>query len=238
MLFTALSFDRCGFDMFFRRCFPSLFILLFNPSDAVAYRPLAVGKSGARIGGASLAQFRFIQQLPGNQYHDHHPIQARRRQWRRFASAVSVAKARQFAIPAVNVINTSTVNAVIETAQELKSPAIIQFSNGGAQFYAGKGLNNDAQRACIAGGIAGANHVHQLAELYGATVVLHTGPRGKKIIALDRWPSRRRRAVLQAAWKTSVQSHMLDLSEEPIHENIDICKRYLERMSKMNMTLE
>jgi fructose-bisphosphate aldolase class II len=149
-----------------------------------------------------------------------------------------LAKARQFAIPAVNVINTSTVNAVIETAQELKSPAIIQFSNGGAQFYAGKGLNNDAQRACIAGGIAGANHVHQLAELYGATVVLHTDHAAKKLLPWIDGLLDAGEQFFKQHGKPLFSSHMLDLSEEPIHENIDICKRYLERMSKMNMTLE
>ncbi len=130
-------------------------------------------------------------------------------------------------MPAVNVINTSTVNAVMETARELNSPAIIQFSNGGAQFYAGKALGNEAQRACIAGGISGAQHIHLLAELYGATVVLHTDH------AADAGEKH-----FKAHGKPLFSSHMLDLSEEPIHENIEICKRYLERMSKMDMTLE
>ena len=94
----------------------------------------------------------------------------------------ALAKSRSFALPAINVINTSTVNAVMETAAEIKSPAIIQFSNGGAQFYAGKALNNDAQRACIAGGISGANHIHLLAEMYGASVVLHTDHAAKKLL--------------------------------------------------------
>ena len=149
-----------------------------------------------------------------------------------------LAKAKQFAIPAVNVINTSTVNAVIETAKELNSPAIIQFSNGGAQFYAGKGLNNDGQRACIAGGIAGANHVHQLAELYGATVVLHTDHAAKKLLPWIDGLLDAGEQFYKAHGKPLFSSHMLDLSEEPIHENIETCKRYLERMSKIGMTLE
>mgnify|MGYP000852040788 FL=1 len=150
----------------------------------------------------------------------------------------ALAKQKQFAMPAVNVINTSTVNAVIETAKELNSPAIIQFSNGGAQFFAGKGLNNDGQRACIAGGISGARHVHQLAELYGATVVLHTDHAAKKLLPWIDGLLDAGELYFKAHGKPLFSSHMLDLSEEPLHENIDICKRYLERMSKMNMTLE
>ncbi len=150
----------------------------------------------------------------------------------------ALAKQKRFAMPAVNVINTSTVNAVIETAKELNSPAIIQFSNGGAQFFAGKGLNNDAQRACIAGGISGAHHVHQLAELYGATVVLHTDHAAKKLLPWIDGLLDAGELYFKAHGKPLFSSHMLDLSEEPLHENIDICKRYLERMSKMNMTLE
>ena len=94
----------------------------------------------------------------------------------------ALAKARQFALPAVNVINTSTVNAVMETARDLNAPAIIQFSNGGAQFYAGKGLDNAGQRACIAGAVSGARHIHLLAEMYGATIVLHTDHAAKKLL--------------------------------------------------------
>ncbi len=148
------------------------------------------------------------------------------------------AKERQFAMPAVNVINTSTVNAVIETAKELNSPAIIQFSNGGAQFFAGKGLGNESQRACIAGGISGANHVHQLAELYGAVVVPHTDHAAKKLLPWIDGLLDAGETFYKTNGKPLFSSHMLDLSEEPIHENIDICKRYLERMSKMDMTLE
>ncbi len=130
----------------------------------------------------------------------------------------ALAKAKQFALPAVNVINTSTVNAVMEAAKELNSPAIIQFSNGGAQFFAGKGLDNTNQRSCIAGAVSGAHHIHQLAELYGATIILHTDHAAKKLLP----------------WIDG----LLDVSEEPIEENIEICKRYLARMSKMGMTLE
>jgi len=150
----------------------------------------------------------------------------------------ALAKARQFALPAVNVINTSTVNAVIETARDLKSPAIIQFSNGGAQFFAGKGLDNAGQRACIAGAISGARHVHLLAELYGATVILHTDHAAKKLLPWIDGLLDAGEAHFNTHGKPLFSSHMLDLSEEPLGENIEICKRYLERMSKMGMTLE
>ena len=150
----------------------------------------------------------------------------------------ALAKARQFALPAVNVINTSTVNAVIETARDLNSPAIIQFSNGGAHFYAGKGLDNAGQRAAIAGAVSGAQHIHLLAELYGATIVLHTDHAAKKLLPWIDGLLDAGEAHYQSHGKPLFSSHMLDLSEEPLHENIEICQKYLERMSKMGMTLE
>ena len=149
-----------------------------------------------------------------------------------------LAKEKQFALPAVNVINTSTVNAVMETAAELKSPAIIQFSNGGAQFFAGKGLDNAAHRACIVGAVSGAQHVHLLAEQYGATVVLHTDHAAKKLLPWIDGLLDAGERHFKTHGKPLFSSHMLDLSEEPIVENIEICKRYLQRMSKMGMTLE
>ncbi len=148
------------------------------------------------------------------------------------------AKARQFALPAVNVINTSTINAVMETAAEIKSPAIIQLSNGGAQFYAGKGLNNDNQRACVVGSVSAAMHTHALAEMYGATIVLHTDHAAKKLLPWIDGLLSAGEKYFAAHGRPLYSSHMLDLSEEPLHENIEICKRYLERMSKLGMTLE
>jgi fructose-bisphosphate aldolase class II len=149
-----------------------------------------------------------------------------------------LAKEKGFAMPAVNVVGSSSVNSVLETAAELNAPVIIQFSNGGAHFNAGKGLSNDSQKAAIAGGIAGALHVHEMAKLYGATVILHTDHCAKKLLP---WID----GLLDAGEKHYKQfgtplysSHMIDLSEEPIEENIEISKRYLERMSKMGMTLE
>jgi len=150
----------------------------------------------------------------------------------------ALAKAGKFALPAINVINSSTVNAVMETAAELKSPAILQFSNGGAQFYAGKALNNDGQRACIAGAVLGAKHVHALAELYGATVVLHTDHAAKKLLPWIDGLLDAGEQYFKETGKPLFSSHMLDLSEESLEENIEICEKYLARMSKIGMTLE
>ncbi len=148
------------------------------------------------------------------------------------------AKEKGFALPAVNVVGSNSINTVMETASALNSPVIIQFSNGGAHFNAGKGLSNENQRAAIAGGVAGAKHIHELAKLYGATVILHTDHCAKKLLP---WVDGLLDAGEEHFKKTGVplySSHMLDLSEEPIEENIEISKRYLERMSKMGMTLE
>ena len=148
------------------------------------------------------------------------------------------AKEKGFALPAVNVTGSSTVNAVMETAADLNSPVIIQFSNGGAHFNAGKGLSNENQKAAIAGGVAGAKHIHELAKVYGATVILHTDHCAKKLLP---WIDGLLDAGEQFFKETGnplYSSHMIDLSEEPIEENIEICKTYLERMSKIGMTLE
>lgn len=148
------------------------------------------------------------------------------------------AKEKGFALPAVNVVGSNTINAVLETAAELNSPVIIQFSNGGAQFNAGKGLSNEGQQAAIKGAIAGAKHVHEMAEAYGATVILHTDHCAKKLLPWIDGLLDASEEHYEKTGKPLYSSHMIDLSEEPIEENIDICKRYLERMSKMDMTLE
>jgi fructose-bisphosphate aldolase, class II len=154
------------------------------------------------------------------------------------SALLSYANKNDFALPAVNVVGTNTVNAVMETAKAVNSPVIIQFSNGGSSFYAGKSLPNKNQEAAIAGAISGAMHVHQIAEMYGIPVVLHTDHCAKKLLP---WID----GLLDAGEKFYAQhgkplfsSHMIDLSEEPIEENIEICAKYLERMSKMGMTLE
>jgi len=148
------------------------------------------------------------------------------------------AKEKGFALPAVNVTGSSTVNAVMETAARLKAPVIIQFSNGGAHFNAGKGLSNENERAAIAGGIAGAKHIHTLAELYGATVILHTDHCAKKLLPWIDGLLDAGEEFFKQTGKPLYSSHMIDLSEEPIEENIELCKTYLERMSKIGMTLE
>lgn len=148
------------------------------------------------------------------------------------------AKEKGFALPAVNVTSSCTVNAVLEAAAKVNSPVIIQFSNGGALYNAGKGLSNENERAAIAGGIAGAKHIHELAELYGATVILHTDHCAKKLLPwIDGLLDASEKHFAETG-KPLYSSHMIDLSEEPIEENIEICKKYLARMSKMGMTLE
>jgi len=149
-----------------------------------------------------------------------------------------IAKAHNFALPAINVVGSNSVNAVMEVAKIVNAPVIIQFSNGGAQFYAGKSLNNDGQKASVAGAIAGALHVHLLAEHYGIPVILHTDHAAKKLlpwidILLDEGEK-----FFEKNGKPLYSSHMLDLSEEPLEENIEICKKYLSRMSKIGMFLE
>ncbi len=148
------------------------------------------------------------------------------------------AKAEHFAMPAVNVIGTNSVNAVLEAAREVNSPVIIQFSNGGAAFYAGKGLSNESEKAAIAGAVSGAHHIHQLAEYYGVPVILHTDHAAKKLLPWIDGLLDAGEVFYKQHGKPLFSSHMLDLSEEPLEENLEICKRYLERMSKMGMTLE
>ncbi|MFT5862389.1 MAG: fructose-bisphosphate aldolase class II [Flavobacteriales bacterium] len=148
------------------------------------------------------------------------------------------AKEKGFAIPAVNVIGSNSTNVVLETAAALNAPVIIQFSNGGGQFNAGKGLSNEGQAAAIAGSVAGAMHVHEMAKAYGATVILHTDHCAKKLLPWIDGLLDASETYYKATGKSLYSSHMIDLSEEPIEENIAICKSYLERMSKMDMTLE
>lgn len=148
------------------------------------------------------------------------------------------AKEQKFALPAINVTTTSTVNAVMETAAKLNSPVIIQFSNGGCLFYAGKTLSNEGERAAILGGISGAKHVHALAEAYGVTVILHTDHCAKKLLPWIDGLLDAGEAHFKETGKPLYSSHMIDLSEEPLVENLEICKRYLARMSKIGMTLE
>ncbi len=148
------------------------------------------------------------------------------------------AKEKGFAMPAVNVIGSNTINTVLETAAALNAPVIIQFSNGGAHFNAGKGLSNEGQNAAVAGGVAGAKHIHVMAEAYGVPVILHTDHCAKKLLPWIDGLLDAGEIFFKETGKPLYSSHMIDLSEEPIEENIEICKKYLERMSKIGMTLE
>ncbi|MCX7084582.1 MAG: class II fructose-bisphosphate aldolase [Methylococcales bacterium] len=150
----------------------------------------------------------------------------------------AICKENNFAMPAVNVINTDSINAVLEAAAKVKSPVVVQFSNGGAAFVAGKGLKLDGQQTAILGAISGAKHVHLMAEAYGVPVILHTDHAAKKLLPwIDGLLDAGEKHFAETG-KPLFSSHMLDLSEESLKENIEICGQYLERMSKMGMTLE
>ena len=151
---------------------------------------------------------------------------------------LSYAKESEFAMPAVNVINTSTVNAVIETAKKVNSPVIIQFSNGGGQFFAGKGLGNQNQIGAIQGSISGALHVHRMAEAYGVPVILHTDHCAKKLLPWIDGLLEEGKAYYAAYKKPLYSSHMLDLSEEPVKENIEISVEYFKKFKKLEMGIE
>lgn len=148
------------------------------------------------------------------------------------------ANENNYALPAVNVIGTNSVNAVLETAKALNSPVMVQFSNGGGQFFAGKGLSNENLKASIAGSVSGAHHVHLMAEAYDVPVILHTDHCAKKLLpwvdgmldAGERYFEQNKRPLFS--------SHMLDLSEEPIEENIATSKAYFKRMNAIGMTIE
>ncbi len=149
-----------------------------------------------------------------------------------------LAKEKSFALPAVNVTGSNSINAVLETASKINSPVIIQFSNGGSQFNSGKGLSNTNHQSAINGAISGAKHIHQLAELYGASVILHTDHCAKNLLPWIDGLLEASESFYKINGKSLFSSHMIDLSEEPIEENISICKKYLSRMKKMDMTLE
>ena len=149
-----------------------------------------------------------------------------------------IAKVQKFALPAVNVVGTDSVNAVMEAAKAVNSPVMIQFSNGGAYFYAGKSLSNENEKIAVAGAVAGAKHIHQMAEYYGIPVIIHTDHAAKKLLPWVDGLLDAGEKFYKENGKPLFSSHMLDLSEEPLKENIEICKKYLTRMSKMGMTLE
>jgi fructose-bisphosphate aldolase class II len=148
------------------------------------------------------------------------------------------AKENEYALPAVNVVNTHTVNAVLETAAAVNSPVMVQFSNGGGQFYAGKSLDNDGQKGAIAGSVSGALHVHAMAEAYGVPVILHTDHAARKLLPWIDGLLDASEKFYEREGKSLYSSHMLDLSEEPIDDNLSTCKEYFERMNKLDMTIE
>lgn len=149
-----------------------------------------------------------------------------------------IAKQEKFALPAVNVVGTDSVNAVMEAGRAVNSPVIVQFSNGGAHFYAGKSLNNDNEKAAIEGAVSGAMHIHQVAAMYGIPVIIHTDHAAKKLLPWIDGLLDAGETYYKQYGKPLFSSHMLDLSVEPLKENVEICKRYLERMAKIGMTLE
>lgn len=149
-----------------------------------------------------------------------------------------IAKENQFALPAVNVVGTNSVNAVLEAAKEVNSPVIIQFSNGGGVFFAGKSLSNDGQKAAVAGTISGAMHIHHVAKYYGVPVILHTDHAALKLLPwIDGLIAASEEHYKKFGYPL-FSSHMLDLSEEPIHENLEICKHYFERMHQAGISIE
>ncbi|MCH9696838.1 MAG: class II fructose-bisphosphate aldolase [Gammaproteobacteria bacterium] len=150
----------------------------------------------------------------------------------------SICKQNNFALPAVNVINTDSINATLEAAAKAKSAIIIQFSNGGAAFFTGKGLKLEGQQNSIYGAISGAQHVHLMAEHYGVPVIVHTDHAAKKLLPWIDGLLDAGEKHYERTGKPLFSSHMLDLSEESLEENIEICGQYLQRMSKMDMTLE
>ena len=148
------------------------------------------------------------------------------------------AKDNEIALPAVNVVGTNSVNAVLEGAKIVNSPVIIQLSHGGAQFFAGRGIPNDNHQASIAGAISAAKHIHNVAELYGIPVVIHTDHASKNQLPWVDGLIEAGEKYYKEYGKPLFSSHMLDLSEEPLEENIEICKRYLEKLEKIEMFLE
>jgi fructose-bisphosphate aldolase class II len=148
------------------------------------------------------------------------------------------AKENKFAIPAVNVIGTDSINAVLETAKLVNSPVIIQFSNGGGQFYAGKALKLENDRAAALGSISGAHHIQMMAEAYGVPVVVHTDHAAKKLLPWIDHMLDAGEANFKANKKPLFSSHMLDLSEESLEENIETCTKYFKRMNAIQTGIE
>ena len=148
------------------------------------------------------------------------------------------AQENEYALPAVNVVGSNTINAVLETAAEVNSPVMIQFSNGGGVFNAGKSLSNEGQKAAIAGSVSGAMHVHAMAEAYDVPVILHTDHAARKLLPWIDGLMDAGEKFHQREGKSLYSSHMLDLSEEPIEDNLSTCREYFVRMNELDMTVE
>jgi fructose-bisphosphate aldolase, class II len=148
------------------------------------------------------------------------------------------AKQNQFALPAVNVTGSSTINSTLETAAKVNSPVIIQFSNGGAQFNAGKGMPNANMEANIYGAVSGALHIHTLAKYYGVPVVIHTDHAAKKWLPWIDGLLTQGEQFNKEKGQPLFSSHMLDLSEEPLHENIETSVQFYKRMAPLGMSIE
>ena len=148
------------------------------------------------------------------------------------------AKAHQYALPAVNVISTNTVNASLEAAKEVNSPVIIQLSNSGGAFFVGKSVSNTAQQASITGAVAAAKYIHEASPLYGVPVLLNTDHAARKLLPWVDGMIEQGEKFYKQNGKPLFTSHMIDLSEESLEENIETCKRYLEKLTKLDMYLE
>ncbi|EWH08404.1 fructose-bisphosphate aldolase [Catenovulum agarivorans DS-2] len=154
---------------------------------------------------------------------------------------LSYAKANNFAYPAVNVVGSHSVNAALETARKVNSPIIIQLSNGGASFFLGKGLKLDTHQglgSAVEGAVAAAKYIHAVAELYGVPVILHTDHAAKKLLPWIDGLIEASEKHVQQTGKPLFSSHMIDLSEEPLEENIETCAQYLAKLAKLDMGLE
>lgn len=148
------------------------------------------------------------------------------------------AKEKEFAIPGVNIVGTNSINACMEAASKYKGPIMVTFSKGGGQFIAGKGADNSDEKASIAGAIAGAKHVREVAKLYGIPVILHTDHCQKAWLPWIDGLMEANEEYFKEHGEPLFSSHMLDLSEESLEENIGICKKYMERFAKVNVLLE
>ncbi len=148
------------------------------------------------------------------------------------------AKKNNFALPAINVVGTNSANAVMEAASKVDMPIIIQFSNGGAHFFAGKGLDNENQKAAILGAISGAKHIHTLAEAYEIPVILHTDHAARKLLPWIDGLIEANKKHYEKYQRPLFSSHMLDLSEEPLEENVATCKEYLKKLAPLDILLE